>query len=164
MDLTLRRLYTCWVTPDQLPSHLRDFVRASATKSAMKFPSFGIIDDGAPQAFTYGHHPGNARIVISRGIMELLEPDEVEAVVAHEIGHVHNWDMALMTVANLVPLDPLLHLPRGIRFGEGRGEKRPSCPPGWSRSAPSSSTSSANTSCCGSAGPANTSPTASPAR
>ncbi|MCH7555253.1 MAG: M48 family metalloprotease, partial [Proteobacteria bacterium] len=63
-----------------------------------------MIDDGAPQAFTYGHTPNNARIVLSRGIFELLEPEEAEAVVAHEIGHAVHWDMFLMTVAQLVPL------------------------------------------------------------
>ena len=68
------------------------------------FPSFGIIDDGAPQAFTYGHRPNNARIVISRGLLEILDEDEAEAVVAHELGHAIHWDMLLMTIAQLVPM------------------------------------------------------------
>ena len=70
----------------------------------MKVPSFGLIHDGAPNAFTYGHHPSNMRIVITQGILDLLEPEEVEGVVAHEIGHGKNWDMLLMTVVQLVPL------------------------------------------------------------
>lgn len=105
MDLMLRFLYKMrWVQPDELPEHLRSFVGRVCEEERMRFPSFGIIDDGAPQAFTYGHHPSNARIVISRGLMEMLQPGELDAVVAHEIGHARNWDMALMTVANLVPL------------------------------------------------------------
>jgi heat shock protein HtpX len=64
----------------------------------------GIIHDGAPNAFTYGHHPSNARIVITRGLLDLLDEDEVEAVVAHEIGHAVRWDMLIMTAASLVPL------------------------------------------------------------
>jgi Zn-dependent protease with chaperone function len=105
LGLTLRFLYTMrWVTPDELPEHLRQFVERVCIEQRLKFPSFGIIDDGAPQAFTYGHYPNNARIVISRGLIELLAPDELEAVVAHEIGHVRNWDMVLMAIANLVPL------------------------------------------------------------
>jgi len=47
-----------------------------------------IIPDGSPNAFTYGHTPNNARIVITSGLIDLLEPQELEAVVAHEIGHV----------------------------------------------------------------------------
>jgi Zn-dependent protease with chaperone function len=105
MDLSLRFLYKMqWVQPDELPEHLEQFVARVCEEKRMRFPSFGIIDDGAPQAFTYGHHPSNARVVISRGLMQMLTPAEVEGVVAHELGHACNWDMALMTIANLVPL------------------------------------------------------------
>jgi Zn-dependent protease with chaperone function len=105
MDLMLRLLYRMrWVEPDELPEHLERFVQRVCDDHRMRFPSFAIIDDGAPQAFTYGHHPSNARVVISRGTMRLLEPRELDAVVAHELGHARNWDMALMTLANLVPL------------------------------------------------------------
>ncbi len=105
MDLSLRWLYRMqWVPPSELPEHLRQFVDKVCKKKRIKFPRFGIINDGAPQAFTYGHVPNNARIVISRGILELLEPEEAEAVVAHELGHAVHWDMFLMTIAQLVPL------------------------------------------------------------
>jgi Zn-dependent protease with chaperone function len=105
MDLSLRWLYDFrWVQPDELPEHLRRFVARVCEEQRMRFPSFGLIHDGAPAAFTYGHHPGNARVVISDGLLNLLEPDESEAVVAHELGHARHWDMALMTLANLVPL------------------------------------------------------------
>lgn len=105
MDLSLAWLYRMqWVEPTALPSHLRDFVAQVCRKHRMRVPRFGIIDDGAPQAFTYGHTPSNARIVISRGILELLDPAEVRAVVGHEMGHAVHWDMFLMTIAQLVPL------------------------------------------------------------
>jgi Zn-dependent protease with chaperone function len=105
MDLMLRFLYTMrWARKEELPEHLETFVSGVCERHRMRFPSFGIIDDGAPQAFTYGHHPSNARVVISRGLMEMLTPAELESVVAHELGHARNWDMALMTLANLVPL------------------------------------------------------------
>jgi Zn-dependent protease with chaperone function/Zn-finger nucleic acid-binding protein len=109
MDLALRWVYKfSWVSVDQLPPHLGGFVRRVAGEQNMKVPSFGVIHDGAPNAFTYGHHPGNMRIVITQGILDLLEPAEVEGVVAHEMGHGKNWDMVLMTVVQLVPL--LLYL------------------------------------------------------
>ncbi len=125
MDLSLRFAYRFrWVKLDELPEHLQEFVERVCKEEGLKTPSFGIIDDGSPKAFTYGHHPGNARIVISRGILELLEPEEVEGVVAHEIGHARNWDMALMTVAHLVPLVLYFIYRLGIRFGGGRGRGR----------------------------------------
>ena len=105
MDLSLRLMYKArWQTAEQLPEHLRVFIQRVCDAEKMRFPSVALIDDGAPQAFTYGHTPNNARIVISRGILELLEPEEAEAVVAHEIGHAVHWDMLVMTMANLVPL------------------------------------------------------------
>lgn len=105
LSLVLNIFYRIdWVEPEQLPDHLRDFSIQLANAQAIKVPRFGIIDDGAPQAFTYGHTPNNARIVISRGLLELLEPDEVEAVVGHEFGHAVHWDMFLMTVAQVAPL------------------------------------------------------------
>ncbi len=75
MDLSLRWLLHCrWVEPGELPAHLRAFVERVAAKHRIRFPRFGIIEDGAPNAFTYGHHPSNARIVVTRGILELLDP------------------------------------------------------------------------------------------
>jgi len=70
----------------------------------MKYPRVGYIDDGAPNAFTYGHTKNNARVVLTRGIFELLNEEEVKAVVAHELGHASHYDMLFMTVAQLVPL------------------------------------------------------------
>jgi heat shock protein HtpX len=93
-----------WKNLDEFPEHLGQFVTSVCREKRMKVPRFGYIDDGAPNAFTYGHTPNNARIVVTRGILELLDPEEVEAVVAHEIGHAKNWDMLLMTVVQLVPL------------------------------------------------------------
>ena len=123
MDLALRWIYKfSWVSVEQLPPHLRDFVTRVAAEQKMKVPSFGIIHDGAPNAFTYGHHPSNMRIVITQGILDLLEPEEVEGVVAHEIGHGKNWDMLLMTVVQLVPLMMYFLYRTALRIGD-RSEK-----------------------------------------
>ncbi len=123
MDLALRWIYKfSWVSVEQLPPHLRNFVTRVAAEQKMKVPSFGIIHDGAPNAFTYGHHPSNMRIVITQGILDLLEPEEVEGVVAHEIGHGKNWDMLLMTVVQLVPLMMYFLYRTALRIGD-RNEK-----------------------------------------
>jgi Zn-dependent protease with chaperone function len=127
MDLSLSWLYRMrWVRPEELPEHLEAFVRRVCDEHRMRFPSFAIIDDGAPQAFTYGHHPGNARVVISRGTINLLAPEELEAVVAHELGHAHNWDMALMTLANLVPLLLFWVYDISLRYGRRGGDNKDS--------------------------------------
>ncbi len=105
MDLSLNWFYKMdWVPLHQLSPHLERFIRRTCSEKGMKTPRFGIIDDGGPNAFTYGHTPNNARIVVTRGLFNLLDEPEVEGVVAHEIGHAKNWDMFLMTVVQLVPL------------------------------------------------------------
>jgi Zn-dependent protease with chaperone function len=128
MDWSLSHFYSLrWVQPQELPEDLRGFVEHTCRQHKMKFPSFGIIEDGSPEAFTYGHHPGNARIVISRGLLEMLAPMELAAVVGHEIGHARHWDMALMTIANLVPL--LLYY--AFRWVRRMGDDRESRLWGW---------------------------------
>jgi Zn-dependent protease with chaperone function len=105
MDLSLNWFYKMdWVSLHQLSPPLERFIRRICSEKGMKTPRFGIIDDGGPNAFTYGHTPNNARIVVTRGLFNLLDESEVEGVVAHEIGHAKNWDMFLMTVVQLVPL------------------------------------------------------------
>jgi len=105
MDITLRWFYQVkWINLGELPEHLKDFVISACSKNKIELPRFGLIPDGSPNAFTYGHTPNNARIVITSGLIALLEPEELEAVVAHEIGHAVHWDILVMTIANLVPL------------------------------------------------------------
>lgn len=105
LDLSLRYLFRLsWIKPGDLPLQLKDFIDHTCKDKNMRFPRMGLINDGSPQAFTYGHHPNNARIVISKGLVDLLEEEELEAVVAHEIGHAKHWDMLIMALAQLVPL------------------------------------------------------------
>ncbi len=102
-DLTMRWFYKAKFGAE-LPTYLNEFVDGICTKYNMKKPKFAIIDDGAPNAFTYGRTKNDARVVLTRGIFELLNPEEVKAVVGHELGHVVHYDMLFMTVAQVVPL------------------------------------------------------------
>ncbi|MDQ1426948.1 MAG: hypothetical protein QOK39_424 [Acidimicrobiaceae bacterium] len=64
----------------------------------------GIVDDGNPNAFTFGHTPADARMWVTRGLLERLDGDEVDAVVTHEVGHIKHWDFVIMTVAAVIPM------------------------------------------------------------
>jgi Zn-dependent protease with chaperone function/Zn-finger nucleic acid-binding protein len=122
MDLSLSWFYSLdWTSPDELPPHLREFIAKVCQQRRMRFPRMGVINDGAPNAFTYGHMPNNARIVITRGLYDLLDERELEAVVAHEIGHAAQWDMLLLTAAQLVPLVAFYIYKAALRArGKGR--------------------------------------------
>jgi Zn-dependent protease with chaperone function/Zn-finger nucleic acid-binding protein len=105
LDLFLRWMQSMeWVSREELPPHLVAFMDKVCRARKIPFPRVGIIDDGNPNAFTYGHYPANARLVLTGGLMEILDEDELEAVVAHEIGHIAHWDFIVMTLAALVPV------------------------------------------------------------
>ena len=88
----------------EMPEFLKTFVTEVCNEHHMKYPKIGYINDGAPNAFTYGRTKNDARIVLTRGIFDLLTPDEVKAVMAHELGHAIHYDMFFMTVAQIIPL------------------------------------------------------------
>ena len=88
----------------ELPDYLKQFIENICRENNMKYPRIGYIDDSSPNAFTYGHTKNDARIVLTKGIFELLTEDEVKAVVGHELGHAVHYDMLFMTMAQLVPL------------------------------------------------------------
>lgn len=102
-DLSMKWFYKAKFD-HEIPSYLDKFIESVCEKEKMKKPRIGFIDDGAPNAFTYGHTKNDARIIITRGILDLLTEEEVKAVVAHELGHAVHYDMLFMTVAQLVPL------------------------------------------------------------
>lgn len=111
-----------WVEPEQASPELARFIEETCASRGLPLPRFGVIDDGNPNAFTFGHYPGDARLVVTRGILELLTPAEVNSVVGHELGHIAHWDFVVMTVAGAVPL--LLYLLARFAWGAGRGRKQ----------------------------------------
>ena len=102
-DLTMRFIYRAKFDKE-IPDYLRNFIQEECTKHNVKYPKIGVIDDGAPNAFTYGRTKRDARIVVTRGIFELLTEEEVKAVVGHEMGHIVHMDMLVMTAVQIVPL------------------------------------------------------------
>ncbi|GAB3314492.1 hypothetical protein GCM10027451_29500 [Geodermatophilus aquaeductus] len=64
----------------------------------------GVVDDGTPNAFTFGHHRGNAHIYVTRGLLDRLDERELDAVVSHEVGHVRQNDVLVMAIAATVPV------------------------------------------------------------
>ncbi|MDH5567462.1 MAG: M48 family metalloprotease, partial [Myxococcales bacterium] len=65
-------------------------------------PRVFIVDDPAPNAFATGRDPNKAAVSVTTGLLEILDRDELQGVVAHEVGHVVNRDVALMTTAGIM--------------------------------------------------------------
>ena len=102
-DLNMKWVYKAKFDA-QMPAYLNDFIAETCEANSMKMPRIGYIDDGAPNAFTYGRTKNDARLILTRGIFEMLSEEEVKAVVGHELGHAVHYDMLIMTVAQLVPM------------------------------------------------------------
>ncbi|NLX46912.1 MAG: zinc metalloprotease HtpX [Euryarchaeota archaeon] len=77
-------------------------VRNIATMNGMPMPKVGIIPTSNPNAFATGRNPKNAVVCATEGIMRLLDDDELAGVMAHEMAHVKNRDILVMSVASTI--------------------------------------------------------------
>ena len=77
--------------------YLVDVVRSEAQKAGLPMPEVGIYD-GEPNAFATGASRSSALVAVSTGLLNLMNREEVEAVLAHELSHVKNGDMVTMTL------------------------------------------------------------------
>jgi heat shock protein HtpX len=93
--------------------------------AGLPMPKIYIIQDPAPNAFATGRDPKHASIALTTGIIERLENEELEGVIAHELSHVKNYDIRLMTIVIIcVGITMLLAdwLLRARFFGGNRGK------------------------------------------
>jgi heat shock protein HtpX len=66
--------------------------------SGLPLPKIYVIEDGSPNAFATGRDPKHASIAVTRGLLNKLEPAELEGVIAHELSHIGNYDIRTMTI------------------------------------------------------------------
>ncbi|HEV8183789.1 MAG TPA: M48 family metalloprotease, partial [Candidatus Angelobacter sp.] len=88
----------------ELPARNREFIEKLCMERGLKVPHIGIIQSGTPNAFSFGRVRSDARVVVTSGLLSILTPEEANAVLAHEIGHIEHWDFAVMTIAALAPM------------------------------------------------------------
>lgn len=80
-------------------SHLYQLVSKLAMSANLPMPKVYIINEAQPNAFATGRNPNNAAVAVTRGLMELVDDYELAGVIGHELGHVHNRDILISTVA-----------------------------------------------------------------
>lgn len=102
-DLTMKWFYKANFKKE-IPLYLQEFIKEKCKKYKINYPKIGYIDDGNPNSFTYGFTKKSARIILTQGIFDLLNEEEIKAVVAHEFGHIVHCDMAFMTILQIIPL------------------------------------------------------------
>lgn len=83
----------------------REFVRRVENLcigAGLPMPRTWVLEDSAPNAFATGRDPNHSHIVVTRGILNKLEPIELEGVLAHELSHIGNYDIRLMTLVTVL--------------------------------------------------------------
>ncbi|MFQ6134137.1 MAG: M48 family metalloprotease [Armatimonadota bacterium] len=113
----------------QKADHPRLFnvVEEMSIAAGLPMPEVYIIEDASPNAFATGRKPEEAAIAVTRGLLDKLNRDELQGVVAHEMAHIRNYDILLMTMmAVLVGTIALLcdAFLRGTRYSRGRFRSR----------------------------------------
>ena len=114
------------ITHDDAPV-LFNVVEEMSIASGLPMPKVYIVDDSAPNAFATGRDPEHATVAVTSGLLEKLDRDELQGVMAHEMSHVANFDIRYsMLVGILVGTTVLISdfFLRGLWFSGGRGGGR----------------------------------------
>ena len=123
-DKIVLRMYKArFVTPQEEPV-LYQIVTELTTKAGLAMPKVAIVQMPTPNAFATGRNQHHAVVAVSPSIMQLLNENELRAVLAHEIGHVKNHDMLISTLAATLA-GAISMLARGLMyFGLGGNNRR----------------------------------------
>jgi heat shock protein HtpX len=87
------------VSPEEAPD-LHAMVERLCAMADLPKPRVAVVDTDVPNAFATGRNPKHAAVAVTRGLWQRLEPHEVESVLAHELSHVANRDVLVMTIAS----------------------------------------------------------------
>src|SRR5579864_1037021 len=86
------------VTREELP-RVYSVVERLIQKAGIPMPKLYVIPMDSPNAFATGRNPNHASVAVTQGILNLLNDDELEGVLAHELGHVRNRDILISSIA-----------------------------------------------------------------
>jgi len=86
------------VTREQLP-RLYQVMERLAAKANIPVPKLYVVPDAAPNAFATGRSPNHASVAVTQGLLQIMNDDELEGVIAHELSHVRNYDILTSSIA-----------------------------------------------------------------
>jgi len=124
-SMVLRMSNAREVGPAEAPE-LYQIVEQLAQRAGLPMPRVYLIDEDQPNAFATGRSPDHAAVCVTRGILQVLNRDELRGVLAHELSHVKNRDILIGSVAAAVAL-AITFVARfafwGALFGGGGGDR-----------------------------------------
>jgi heat shock protein HtpX len=111
-------------TREQLP-RVYQVVERLTQKAGLPMPKIYVIPTDSPNAFATGRNPQHASVAVTQGILNLLNDEELEGVLAHELGHVNNRDILISSIAATIA-GAITYLARFLMFfgGGSRDERR----------------------------------------
>jgi heat shock protein HtpX len=122
-DKIVLAMYQAQPVDEAAAPRLYGIVRRLATRAGLPMPRVYIVPTDTPNAFATGRDPEHAVIAVTEGIMRILDEEELEGVLAHELSHVKNRDVLISTIAATLAgaITYLAHMAQwGAMFG-GRG-------------------------------------------
>jgi heat shock protein HtpX len=121
------------VSREEAPA-LHDMVERLCAMADLPKPKVAIMDTPVPNAFATGRSPKHAAVCVTTGLWDRLEPKEIEGVLAHELSHIANRDVLIMTVASFFAMLAALLTRFGLyagMFGGGGNRDNNNGPPVW---------------------------------
>ena len=92
-----------WVSPQEEPE-LHQMIEEMSQEAGLPKPKVGISQVAVPNAFAFGRSIKDGRICITSGMRQLLNKEELRAVIGHELSHIKHRDMIVITVLSVIPL------------------------------------------------------------
>jgi len=103
---------------------LEKTVKDLADKSGLPMPKLAIVPNSTPNAFTFGRTASSATLAVHEGLLKQLNENEVQGVIAHELGHIKHKDYIVMTVLSALPLIAYFVAQIALRAGAFSGGRR----------------------------------------
>jgi len=107
------------VSEEEYPE-LHAMVSRLAQQADLPKPKIAVADSRVPNAFATGKSPSSSAVAVTTGIMRTLDEDELEGVLAHELAHIKNRDVMVMTIASFLSTIAFVIVRWGWLFGGGR--------------------------------------------
>jgi heat shock protein HtpX len=117
-DRIVLKMYRARVVTEQEAPELYRLVDRLRQRAGLPMPVLAVTPAEQPNAFATGRSPTKAVVAVTTGILKYLPPDELEGVIAHELGHIKNRDMLISTIAAGIA-GAIGYLPYLLFFGRG---------------------------------------------
>lgn len=110
------------VSREQAP-RLYAVIERLAAKASLPMPKLYLIPQAAPNAFATGRNPHHASVAVTAGLLELMDDEELEGVIAHELSHVRNYDILTSSIAATIAGAITWIARMGFWFGGGDDDR-----------------------------------------